>query len=66
MTITVNGKPKELTHPTTVTGLLDILNLDTTRVAIELNREILPRANFANRLLAEGDSLEIVQFVGGG
>jgi thiamine biosynthesis protein ThiS len=66
MTITVNGKPKELPLPTTVAGLLDILNLDTTRVAIELNREILPRAKFADRLLAEGDALEIVQFVGGG
>lgn len=66
MVITVNGKSKELTTPATVAGLLDILNLDPTRVAIELNRDIIPRAEFAVRQLADGDTLEIVQFVGGG
>jgi thiamine biosynthesis protein ThiS len=66
MTITVNGRPKELATPTTVAALLESLTLDATRVAIELNREILPRAKFSGRQLAEGDTLEIVQFVGGG
>ena len=66
MIITVNGKAKELAAPATVAGLLDILNLDPTRVAIELNRDILPRAEFAGRQLSDGDTLEIVQFVGGG
>jgi len=66
MQITVNGKPKELAAATTVAALLEALNLDAARVAVELNREILPRAAFAGRLLAEDDALEIVQFVGGG
>jgi thiamine biosynthesis protein ThiS len=66
MTITVNGKPKELDAPTTVAALLESLNLDAARVAVELNREILPRARFAGQELADGDTLEIVQFVGGG
>jgi thiamine biosynthesis protein ThiS len=66
MTITVNGKPKELDAPTTVAALLESLGLDTARVALELNREILPRAEFVDRVLTNGDTLEIVQFVGGG
>jgi thiamine biosynthesis protein ThiS len=66
MTITVNGKPKEIDAPTTVAALLESLKLDAARVALELNREILPRAEFAERILANGDTLEIVQFVGGG
>ena len=66
MTITVNGKPKELDAPTTVAALLESLKLDAARVALELNREILPRAEFADRILTNGDTLEIVQFVGGG
>jgi len=66
MQITVNGRPKELTAATSVAGLLEALELDSARVAVELNREILPRDRFADRLLADGDTLEIVQFVGGG
>jgi thiamine biosynthesis protein ThiS len=66
MTLTVNGKPKMLAAATTVAALLESLQLDAARVAIELNREILPRAEFAGRILADGDTLEIVQFVGGG
>jgi len=66
MQITVNGRPRELAAATSVAALLEALDLDAARVAIELNREILPRAAFASRLLADGDTLEIVQFVGGG
>jgi thiamine biosynthesis protein ThiS len=66
MTLTVNGKPKMLAAATTVAALLESLQHDAARVAIELNREILPRAEFAGRILADGDTLEIVQFVGGG
>jgi thiamine biosynthesis protein ThiS len=66
MTITVNGKPKEINGTITVAALLESLQLDVARVAIELNREILPRAAFTDRMLTNGDTLEIVQFVGGG
>jgi thiamine biosynthesis protein ThiS len=66
MTITVNGKEREFANPLNVRELLDVLGLDPTRVAVELNRDILPRARFAEDVLNEGDVLEIVQFVGGG
>jgi thiamine biosynthesis protein ThiS len=65
MPITINGQTRT-DIPTTVAELLDILKLDADRVAVEHNREILPREKFARQPLADGDTLEIVQFVGGG
>jgi len=65
MTIIVNGKPK--TAPAAdVAGLLTQLGLDPARVVVEYNRNILARERFAATALADGDELEIVQFVGGG
>ena len=66
MNIVVNGKKQEVEPGTTVTKLLMSLDLDPDRVAIELNLAIVSKDQCANTTLAEGDSLEIVQFVGGG
>ncbi|PLX84182.1 MAG: thiamine biosynthesis protein ThiS [Desulfuromonas sp.] len=66
MNLTVNGKQQQLSSPLTVAELLGTLNLDALRVAVELNRDILPRERFGATALADGDTLEIVQFVGGG
>ena len=52
--------------PLTVRELLRLWTSMPPRVAVELNRDILPRDQFAETLLKEGDRLEIVQFVGGG
>ena len=65
MTIIVNGQPK-CDAPADVAGLLAQLGLDPARVAVEYNRNILTRERFATTTLADGDELEIVQFVGGG
>ncbi len=66
MTVIVNGQEKDLNNPTSVAGLLQSLGLEAVRVAVELNRVILPRDRFAATDLNDGDRLEIVQFVGGG
>jgi len=66
MSIVVNGVSRDLPDASTVQDLLQQLDLDPRRVAVELNREILPRHRFEEHFLREGDSLEIVQFVGGG
>ncbi len=66
LTVTVNGRPRELTAPCTIARLLELLQLDTARVAVERNRDIVPRDEFGKTLLQEGDHLEIVRFVGGG
>jgi len=65
MAITVNGKERN-DHPASVADLLAQLGLDSTRVAVEYNRAILPAAVFASTPIQDGDELEIVQFVGGG
>jgi thiamine biosynthesis protein ThiS len=64
--IQVNGQRRETAAGTTVGGLLAQLGLNTGRVAIEYNLQILPRAKWEETLVAEGDRFEIVQFVGGG
>jgi len=66
MNLTINGQTRRIDGPLTVTGLLNILQLDENRVAVEHNREVLLKADFAGVKLSDGDRLEIVQFVGGG
>jgi thiamine biosynthesis protein ThiS len=52
--------------PLTLSALVEILGMKADRVAVELNREIVPRDRWAETHLHEGDRLEIVHFVGGG
>jgi len=65
-TITVNGERREVGPDTTVSILLAELDLEEGEVAVELDRDILPRGLWASTTLAGGASLEIVHFVGGG
>ncbi len=67
MKLRVNGEERALGGPTlTVAELLDELGLAGRRVAVEVNRRIVPRARHAEASLAEGDQVEVVEFVGGG
>ncbi len=66
MNITLNGEPRSLATPTTLTGLLLAEGLAERRVAIEVNGEIVPRSLHAERALADGDTVEIVHALGGG
>ncbi len=66
MTLTVNGEEREVPAGATVAGLLELLGLDRRRVAVERNREIVPRSTHEAAVLADGDRIEIVQMVGGG
>jgi thiamine biosynthesis protein ThiS len=65
-TIVVNGESRATQEGQTVATLLRELGLDPRQVAVERNREIVPRAEHAQAVLADGDQLEIVTFVGGG
>lgn len=65
MQIVVNGEQKEI-GPLSVLGLLESLEIDPRRVAVELNLEIVPKPDYATTVLQDGDRIEIVQFVGGG
>lgn len=64
--ITLNGDPHEIDGPLAVADLLAQLDIDPRRVAVEHNLVVLKRDAFATTRLAEGDEVEIVNFVGGG
>ena len=64
--IVLNGEPRELSGTTSVGNLLEQLDLDPNRVAVEINRRILKRAEFGAIQMTEGDEVEVVTFVGGG
>ena len=66
MQITVNGDAHEVAPGMTVRGLVEHLGLTDGPVAVERNREVVPRAEHVNIVLQPGDTLEIVHFVGGG
>ncbi len=66
MDIILNGDPYQIEPQSNVAGLLAKLALDATRVAVERNLSIVSRSSFASTILAPGDRLEIVHFVGGG
>ncbi len=66
MEVTINGDKKNVPEGLTVAALLQQLTLPAERVAIERNRDILPRARWDATAVQPGDSYEIVQLVGGG
>jgi len=66
MKLFLNGEPAETLDGATVAAFLEQLGLPQKGVAVERNREIVPKSVYAETRLAEGDRIEIVQFVGGG
>lgn len=66
LVITLNGDRYELDGPLTVGELLARLAIDPRRVAVEHNLSILKRQAFSEAIVREGDTVEIVNFVGGG
>ena len=70
MKVTINGEPRFFADASagqvTLAGLVESLGMKSDRVAIELNRDIVPRDRWAGTFLKDGDQLEIVHFVGGG
>lgn len=64
--LSVNGESMRVPTGTSVTGLVALMELDTRKLAVERNLEIVPRSQYGATVLAAGDALEIVHFVGGG
>jgi thiamine biosynthesis protein ThiS len=62
----VNGEPREVARGETILGLLEASGLEPARVAVELDRRIIPKDQWRTTILSQGSQLEIVQFVGGG
>jgi thiamine biosynthesis protein ThiS len=66
MTLQINGQAREFDSPLSLASLIESLGMKAGRVAVELNRNIVPREQWAATGLSHGDQLEIVHFVGGG
>lgn len=69
MKLQINGEPRDFANspnPFTLAALVEALGMKSDRVAVELNRDIVPRDRWTETSLHEGDQLEVVHFVGGG
>ena len=66
MTIKLNGDPHEIPGPLSVSALLEQLEIDARRVAVELNLDVVKKAAYDSSVIKDGDEVEIVNFVGGG
>lgn len=65
-TITLNGEPYRVDGEARLSALIAALKMRPTRIAVELNREVVPKADYDKTILKAGDQLEIINFVGGG
>lgn len=66
MQIRLNGEPRELEGPMTVSQLLALLGIEPLRVAVEHNLVVVKRGKYGETVVNDGDEVEIVNFVGGG
>jgi sulfur carrier protein len=66
MKVQINGESCDFDNSLPLSAVVEQLGMKPDRVAVELNRSIVPRARWAETQVSEGDRLEIVQFVGGG
>ena len=65
-TILVNGESVEIPATCTVEKLLSVLEMSGRRVAVALNRDVVPRSSYASVTVAAGDRIELLEAVGGG
>ena len=66
MEVLVNGERRTMREGTTISDLLADLRIGGRRIAVEINRDVLPAGEYVHRAIREGDQIEIVHFVGGG
>jgi sulfur carrier protein len=66
ITVYVNGAARQLTHNCSIAAMIEELGYTGRRIALECNGDIVPRSQYAERVLNDGDKLEIVVAVGGG
>ena len=66
MQITINGEKRELSENLTINEMLENLALPAERIAVELNRKVVRKKDWASIILNDADKIEIIHFVGGG
>jgi len=66
LSISVNGEPRGIAAGATIADLVAVLGLTGRKIAVAVNRDVVPRTKHAARVLAAGDRVEILEAVGGG
>lgn len=66
VTMVLNGEKHEIEHEVTLDRLLDLFSLPKQRVAIELNKTVIPRQDWEKTQVNDADAIEVIHFVGGG
>ncbi len=66
ISVSINGSLSTFAQPLSIAELLEQMQLSNKRIALERNGEIVPRGQFNQQMLADGDKLEVVVAVGGG
>ncbi len=66
MNVTINGENRSLESGVSLSQLLDLLGLEGKRIAVEVNRDIVPRSEYDSLKLSDDDTIEIVNAIGGG
>jgi thiamine biosynthesis protein ThiS len=66
ITIILNGNEKQIADDSSIEQLLEELQIENKRLAVEVNQEIVPRSSFNTHVLKQSDKVEIVQAIGGG
>jgi thiamine biosynthesis protein ThiS len=66
LTITLNGEPCRIEGDAHLSALIERLKMRPQRIAVEINRQIVPKSDYAATILRAGDEVEIINFVGGG
>ena len=66
ISVSINGTAQQFDKPISISALIEHMQIGNKRIAIERNGEIVPRGQFSQQMLADGDKLEVVVAVGGG
>jgi len=66
MIININGKSRDVPNNCSAQNLIELLNMQNDKIAMEVNMEIVPRSTYTNFTFKEGDKIEIVRAIGGG
>jgi sulfur carrier protein len=66
ITITLNGEPSRIEGDAHLSALIEKLKMRPQRIAVEINRQVVPKSDYAATILRAGDEVEIINFVGGG
>ena len=66
MNVQINGEMREFEAPMSILQLLQAMSLPSEKIAVELNLEIVPKSAYHSQMVAAGDRIEIVHFIGGG